>query len=162
VLRLAAGHRGEPTAAIIDSRTLRSTPESGECAGYDGGKRKKGSKIHMAVDTLVICWCFMSHRQRPRRGQNSSRVPCRPSSMTPSNLSGRPGLYRRAGREGRSQTSLGLRSSDYLKPSALRPLAATLGCQTVICMGDPLPTPCASPATHLRRKVALIIFFAVM
>ncbi|BAV63064.1 IS5 family transposase [Sphingobium cloacae] len=52
VLRLAAGRPAEPTAAIIDSRTLRSTPGSGERAGYDGGKRKKGSKIHMAVDTL--------------------------------------------------------------------------------------------------------------
>ena len=53
VPRLAAGRKAEPTAAIIDSRTLRSTPESGERAGYDGGKRKKkGSKIHMAVDTL--------------------------------------------------------------------------------------------------------------
>jgi transposase len=52
VLRLATGHRAEPSAAIIDSRTLRSTPESGERAGYDGAKRKKGSKIHMAVDTL--------------------------------------------------------------------------------------------------------------
>jgi transposase len=52
VLRLAAGREAEPTAAIIDSRTLRSTPESGERAGYDGEKRKKGSKIHMAVDTL--------------------------------------------------------------------------------------------------------------
>jgi len=52
VLRLAAGHKAEPSAAIIDSRTLRSTPESGERAGYDGAKRKKGSNIHMAVDTL--------------------------------------------------------------------------------------------------------------
>jgi transposase len=32
VLRLAAGRSAEPTAAIIDSRTLRSTPESGERA----------------------------------------------------------------------------------------------------------------------------------
>jgi transposase len=52
VLRLAAGRKAEPSAAIIDSRTLRSTPESGERAGYDGGKRKKGSEIHMVVDTL--------------------------------------------------------------------------------------------------------------
>ena len=52
VLRLAAGRTPEPSAAIIDSRTLRFTPESGERAGYDGGKRKKGSKLHMAVDTL--------------------------------------------------------------------------------------------------------------
>src|SRR5579864_3575444 len=52
VLRLASGRAAEPTAAIIDSRTLRSTPESGQRAGYDGAKRKKGSKVHMAVDTL--------------------------------------------------------------------------------------------------------------
>ena len=31
---------------------LRSTPESGARAGYDGAKRKRGSKVHMAVDTL--------------------------------------------------------------------------------------------------------------
>jgi transposase len=52
VLRLAAGRGEEPTAAIIDSRTLRSTPESGPRAGYDGAKRKRGSKLHIAVDTL--------------------------------------------------------------------------------------------------------------
>ena len=52
VLRLAAGRQPEPTAAVLDSRTLRSTPESGQRAGYDGHKRKKGSKLHMAVDTL--------------------------------------------------------------------------------------------------------------
>jgi transposase len=44
VLRLVAGREEEPTAAIIDSRTLRSTPESGPRAGYDGAKRKRGSK----------------------------------------------------------------------------------------------------------------------
>ena len=43
---------GRATAAIIDSRTLRSTPESGTRAGYDGAKRKRGSKVHLAVDTL--------------------------------------------------------------------------------------------------------------
>jgi transposase len=52
LLRLAAGRTAQPSAAIIDSRTLRSTPESGTRAGYDGAKRKKGSKLHMAVDTL--------------------------------------------------------------------------------------------------------------
>ena len=52
VLRMAAGRHEEPTAAIVDSRTLRSTPESGSRAGYDGAKRKRGSKLHMAVDTL--------------------------------------------------------------------------------------------------------------
>ena len=76
LLRLAAGRPEEPSAAIIDSRTLRSTPESGTRAGYDGANRKRGSKVHMAVDTLdhllalhvtpAECW-------RPDR----SRAPCR-------------------------------------------------------------------------------------
>jgi transposase len=52
LLRLAAGRAPQPTAAILDSRTLQSTPESGMRAGYDGAKRKKGSKIHVATDTL--------------------------------------------------------------------------------------------------------------
>jgi transposase len=41
-----------PTTAIVDSRTIQSTPESGARAGYDGYKRRKGSKIHAAVDSL--------------------------------------------------------------------------------------------------------------
>jgi len=49
---LAAGRNPEPSAAILDSRTLRAPPESGERAGYGGAKRKKGSKVHLAVDPL--------------------------------------------------------------------------------------------------------------
>jgi hypothetical protein len=37
---------------VLDSRTLRSSPESGTRVGYDGAKRKKGTKLHMSVDTL--------------------------------------------------------------------------------------------------------------
>lgn len=52
VLRIAAKREAQPTAAILDSRTLQSTPSSGARAGYDGAKRRKGSKVHAAVDTL--------------------------------------------------------------------------------------------------------------
>ncbi len=52
ILRLAQGRHEEPSAAIFDSRTLQSSPESGHRAGYDGAKRRKGSKVHVAVDTL--------------------------------------------------------------------------------------------------------------
>jgi len=52
VLRLAAGKNAAPSAAILDSRTLQSTPESGGRAGFDGAKKRKGSKVHAAVDTL--------------------------------------------------------------------------------------------------------------
>lgn len=52
LLRLCAGRETAPSAAILDSRTLQSTPESGARAGYDGAKKRKGSKVHAAVDTL--------------------------------------------------------------------------------------------------------------
>ena len=52
LLRMLSFRDPRPSAAVFDSRTLQSTPESGERAGYDGAKRKKGSKVHLAVDTL--------------------------------------------------------------------------------------------------------------
>jgi transposase len=52
ILRLAAGRDPRPSAAILDGRTIQSTPTSGARAGYDGHKRKNGSKVHLAVDTL--------------------------------------------------------------------------------------------------------------
>ena len=52
LLRVALGRDPQPTAVVFDGRTLQSTPESGPRAGYDGYKRKRGSKVHVAVDTL--------------------------------------------------------------------------------------------------------------
>src|SRR6516164_8321196 len=52
LLRLEHGRAGQPSAAILDARVLQSSPESGARAGYDGHKRRKGSKVHAAVDTL--------------------------------------------------------------------------------------------------------------
>lgn len=52
LLREIEGRSPSPRATVIDSRTLQSSPESGGRAGYDGHTRKKGSKVHMAVDTL--------------------------------------------------------------------------------------------------------------
>lgn len=52
ILRLLDEREAQPTAAILDARALQSTPESGGRAGYDGAKRKNGSKVHIAVDTL--------------------------------------------------------------------------------------------------------------
>ena len=52
LLRSGADRNATPSAVILDSRTLQSTPESGSRAGYDGAKKRKGSKVHAAVDTL--------------------------------------------------------------------------------------------------------------
>jgi transposase len=52
ILRLALDRKADPSAVILDSRTIQSTPESGGRAGFDGHKKRKGSKVHAAVDTL--------------------------------------------------------------------------------------------------------------
>ena len=51
---MAAGRAETPTVAILDGRTLQSTPESGRRAGYDGHKKRNGSKVHAAVDTVGL------------------------------------------------------------------------------------------------------------
>lgn len=52
MLHLVAGREAQTSAAILDSRTLRSSPESGIRAGSDRAKRKRGSKLHLAVGML--------------------------------------------------------------------------------------------------------------
>jgi len=51
LLRVAAGKAKQPSAVIYDGQTMQGSIESGERAGYDGHKKKKGSKVHIAVDT---------------------------------------------------------------------------------------------------------------
>lgn len=71
LLRVAAGRTPDPSAAVFDGRTLQSTPESGARAGYDGHKRKKGSKVHMAVDTLGL---LLTLHVTPANEQERSQV----------------------------------------------------------------------------------------
>ncbi len=52
LLRTLEGRDAQPSAVVLDARTLRSTPESGHRAGYDTNKKTRGSKVHLAVDTL--------------------------------------------------------------------------------------------------------------
>ena len=47
LIRLGKGWAPQPTAAILDSRTLQSTPESGQRAGWGDTKRRQGSKVHL-------------------------------------------------------------------------------------------------------------------
>ena len=56
VLRMAEGRTEKPTAAILDRRTLQSTPESGERAGSDGAKKRRGAKSIWRSIRSVICW----------------------------------------------------------------------------------------------------------
>ena len=78
VLRIADGRKEGPTAAILDSWTLQSTPESGSRAGYDGAKRRKGSKVHLAVDTLghllAMCVTAADEQDRAQVAELAERV----------------------------------------------------------------------------------------
>ncbi len=78
ILRLAAGRDEAPAAIILDGRTLQSTPESGARAGYDGYKHKKGSKVHLAVDTLghllALCVTAANEQERAQVAELAARV----------------------------------------------------------------------------------------
>lgn len=54
LIRVATGRNRQPTATIFDARTVQSTAFGGERAGYDGHKRRNGSKPHRAGDTLGL------------------------------------------------------------------------------------------------------------
>lgn len=51
ILRLVPGRDPQPSAVILDGSTLQSTPGSGGRGGYDGAKKKNGSKVPVAADT---------------------------------------------------------------------------------------------------------------
>jgi transposase len=78
VLRIAEGRKEMPTASIFDSRTLQSTVESGARSGYDGAKRRKGNKVHLAVDTLghllALCVTAANEQDRAQVSELAERV----------------------------------------------------------------------------------------
>src|SRR5919198_759220 len=52
--RVAAGREPTPSAACIDSQSVKTTEVGGPARGYDGGKKIKGRKRHLLVDTLGV------------------------------------------------------------------------------------------------------------
>ena len=66
-VRAAAGKRSQPTAAILDSQTVRSADHAGP-TGYDGAKKTKGRKRHLLVDTLgLLLWVCVTPADVPER-----------------------------------------------------------------------------------------------
>lgn len=78
LVRLTQEREEEPRAAVMDGRTVQSTPESGHRAGFDGHKRKRGSKVHVAVDTLGLLFALVvtpaNEQERAQVEQLASEV----------------------------------------------------------------------------------------
>lgn len=53
-VRQAAGREDTPSAVCIDSQSVKTTDVGGQERGYDGGKKIKGRKRHLVVDTLGL------------------------------------------------------------------------------------------------------------
>ncbi len=71
ILRWFEGRADDPTAVILDSRTVQSTPESGARSGFDGHTKRKGSKVHLTVDTLGH---LLALRVTPANAQDRDQV----------------------------------------------------------------------------------------
>ena len=71
LLRWTEGRADDPSAIILDGATRQSTPESGARAGWDGYKRRNGSKVHVAVDTLGH---LLALRVTPANAQEREQV----------------------------------------------------------------------------------------
>ena len=78
ILRLVAGKEAQPSAAVVDGCTLQSSCESGPRVGYDGYKRRKGSKVHVAVDALghllALKVTAVGEQERVRVGELMTQV----------------------------------------------------------------------------------------
>lgn len=59
-VRQLSGRKPSPSAAIIDSQSIKTT-EQGGSRGYDGGKKVNGRKRHIIVDTIGLLLAVVVH-----------------------------------------------------------------------------------------------------
>jgi len=72
--RKKAGRDESPSLALIDSQSVKTTRSGGVCRGIDGGKKTKGRKRHIIVDTMGLLLAVVVHAANEYDSKSAPKV----------------------------------------------------------------------------------------